>query len=176
LTGFLWSVSDIKPPEFLHYSEDVRRLKHLATSASLDGGYAIDYFFTPTAVFKEVLEKYPPFIVGTQRWDNVLLANMLKSQTINVIDCTIAPILHMVSIPIEVHGKRPTAVYNEKLAKTYSFEDYYFGSIDNADFILQRGQNGSFFFKRPSLEIRVRKCTFRDGRPINTCPQLLKFG
>ena len=154
----------LRPPEFQHYSDDVERLKHLAASASLDGGYAIDYFFTPTTVLKEVLERYPPFIVGTQRWDNVLLAITLKSQTIHVIDCTVAPILHMVSNPIEAHGERPAAVYNEKLAKTYSFEDYYFGSIDNADYILQREQNGSFFFKRPSLETRVRTCAFRDGK------------
>jgi len=154
----------LRPPEFENYSVDIERLKRLATSAPLDGGYAIDYFFTPRAVLKEILEGYPAFIVGTQRWDNVLLANALKSQTIHVIDCTIAPILHMVSNPIENHGERPAAVYNEKLAKTFSFEDYYFGSIDNADFVLQRRQNGSFFFKRPTLENRVRSCAFRDGR------------
>lgn len=103
----------------------------------LEHGYAIDYFVVGKSTAREVINSFPPFIVGAWRWDNVFMSSMYKYTNATVMDATfIAPVLHQLSHVEKNHEARRGAQYNDKLAKKYCGDDYFFGTIDFADIIL----------------------------------------
>ena len=65
-------------PEVLRI--DWKSLESSALSFKLDGGYAVDYFFSRRTSVSEIMGSFPPFLIGVHRWDNVLLSSFMKSE------------------------------------------------------------------------------------------------
>ncbi len=145
--------------------EDWVALEESANTLPLDGGYAIDYFIVTQEDAHATFNAFPPFIIGTQRWDNALLASLYRRREITVVDATFAaPIIHQGSNPIRSHGQRPAAEYNEVTANHFSGYDFLFGTIDNSDAqIIYR--DGSTFITGEAFASRSRvlRCAFRQG-------------
>ena len=121
-------------PSLPKTSHGWRALEQRAKSYPLDGGYAIDYFFLRRQDASRFMYNFPPFIIGTQRWDNTLLAMIYRDTQMVVVDASeTATALHQVQNPIKAHGERPAARVNEALASRAVGYDYLFGSIDNAN-------------------------------------------
>ena len=118
----------------------------------LEHGYAVDYFVCRKATAKRVVNSFQTFVVGAWRWDNVFLSAIYKYTNATVMDATFsAPVLHQLSHAKKNHASRRGAQYNDQLAKITSGKDYYFGTVDFADFIFQRGmtKDSTDFLKDP---------------------------
>ncbi len=135
------------------YEEQVKQFK-------LDGGYAVDYFMLEKRFASVIIHSFPPFIIGTQRWDNAFLASAFKVG-LTVIDATLsAPVLHQGSNPIHNHGKRPAAEYNEQVARHTTGYDYLFGTIDNAAVQAVMTHISSIAFLPCSVHQRLVRCAY----------------
>lgn len=151
-------------PPVLVDLDDLDNLEILARSLNPDSGYAIDYFFTRKSLALRITLRFPAFVVGTFRWDNVLLSMCYKLNDCVVIDATrAAPVLHVASKHVERHVDRPAAAYNQAVAMFCCGDDYIAGSIDYADFILQRRSQGDYFLSTQALHLKVLRCSLRNG-------------
>mmetsp|Transcript_12765 Transcript_12765/g.54028 ORF Transcript_12765/g.54028 Transcript_12765/m.54028 type:complete len:442 (+) Transcript_12765:199-1524(+) len=146
------------------HPNQLETLETLTETLHPDTGYAVDYFFSRTNIASKVLQDFPAFVVGTYRWDNVLLSLFYKSGGCVVIDATqAAPVLHIPSTPVKPHIARPAAVYNQAIATFCCGDDYIAGSIDYADLILQRASEQHFSLSPQTLQIQVLRCSLRYG-------------
>ena len=144
--------------------DELDNLEILARSLNPDSGYAIDYFFTRTDLALRITRHFPAFVVGTFRWDNVLLSMCYKLNDCIVIDATrAAPVLHIASKHVERHVDRPAAAYNQAVSTFCCGDDYIAGSIDYADFILQRTSQSDYFLSTQPLHLKVLRCSLRNG-------------
>ena len=148
--------------------DDLDILEDQSRSLSPDGGYAIDYFFTRKALAMKIFHKFPAFVVGTYRWDNVLLSLFYKSGLCITIDATqAAPVLHMSSNKVQAHLTRPAASYNQAIAVFCCGDDYLAGSIDYADLILKQTARETFpegfSLLAPNIRIKVLRCSLKNG-------------
>ena len=123
--------NNVEPPDLHDSVVDWEELERQTELLPIDGGHALDYFVvskSDATLFKNL----PPFIIGTQRWDNVLLSMFYKAEQVTVVDATFAaPIQHQIQTNSR-HGERPAAEYNHNLALSFSGNDYLYGSSDNA--------------------------------------------
>ena len=111
-------------------------LELLTVSLPLENAYAVDYFIT-RAIDAHVMKSMPPFIIGTMRWDNVLLWKFLKHTNVTVFDATSsAPIMHQV-LGSE-HAERPAATQNHMLAVNHTGEEWMYGTVDMATYQILR--------------------------------------
>ena len=166
--------SNIETPPLLtkHQWKALEKVYH-SRSAPLDGGYAIDYFIMTKKDFSQFQQAFPPFIIGTQRWDNALLAMAFKTSGIAVIDAThSSPVLHQGLNQIPNHGDRPAARFNEDIATHSTGYDYLYGTIDNAEVLLQSVQ-GELQLIPKTPKLRLWRCAFISGTlvPEGILPQ-----
>ena len=140
-----------------------KALQRTHKHAELDGGYAIDYFIMTKSDFSLFQNVFPPFIIGTQRWDNALLAMAFKKSAITVVDVTHSVlVLHQGTNQIPVHGDRPAARFNEDLATHSTGYDYLYGTIDNSEVMLHE-LYGRFVLTPTSSHARLLRCAFVSG-------------
>jgi hypothetical protein len=101
-----------------------------------DSELAIDYFVyrrNTTGVFSAL----PPFLIGTFRWDNVLLQLFFKEARVVVVDASLVAIVqHQQESPggnASYHMGRPGGKYNSDLAdEIMPNSEFHLGSIDRA--------------------------------------------
>ena len=143
---------------------EIDSLEILTRSLKPDNGYAIDYFFARRSHALKIIERFPAFVVGTYRWDNVLLSLFYKSGDCVVIDATqAAPVLHIASSPATRHVARPAAIYNQALATFCSGDDYIAGSIDYADLIIRQVGVTEFQMFPQAPQIQILRCSLLNG-------------
>ena len=114
-------------------------LEALVKNLPIDGSFAIDFFVVrkTARLFNAVFKDFPPFVIGTWRWDNYLLLLFIRDEMTVIIDATyVAPIVHQVFNEVEPHESRPAAYYNNELASSKVGNSWYCGTIDNANIIL----------------------------------------
>ena len=107
----------------------------LAESAELQGelhaAWGLDYFVHKRRLWNRF--HIPPFLVGSWRWDNVMLAEAVLDTNVTVIDAT--PRVHAVHMQkvgagtLPKHRDRKFSQYNDMLAQAYSKKQYMLGAI-----------------------------------------------
>ena len=127
----------------------------------LHGDYGLDYFIMKT---EHLPTDFPEFLIGTWRWDNVLLA-LLVTQGFDILDGTsVITALHQgVNSAEEAdHTLRVGSVYNDELAYSYMRRAYLVGRVNAADYELQMHDNHLALVPRPHHELLgLHKCILR---------------
>ena len=136
----------------------MKQIKERTSHLPLDSGYAVDYFVARRDDLADILSGFPPFIIGAWRWDNTLLAHVYRDSKYTVIDGTGGIVaLHQNTPREKNHEQRRGAQLNDDLARAYSGEDFWFGSIAFADVILIEDTHGNILEPQGKFQALVRK-------------------
>ena len=127
-----WDFSDQNFLETMHRDVEHRGLLH--------GKYGLDYFLFSKSALKAVANRFPPFLVGVYRWDNVMLADLLLEKDVTVFDASeVTTVIHQ-GTEVHDHLQEPGSKYNNELAAKHIGNSFMKGNTDNIRFkLVQRG-------------------------------------
>ena len=149
------------PPRIPQKSVAWDAVEQHSKTLPLDHGYALDYFVFSRNLLDRAIEELPPFVIGAWRWDNSLLAIVYKTDAL-VVDATyFAPVLHQERNAAVVHETRRGAEYNAQLAERFRGNDFWFGSIDFADVVLDADSVQFMTHSQPDMWHRVIRKSFK---------------
>ena len=116
------------------------------SASELHDPFGIDAFLLSSAAFPSIASHFPQLLVGSSRWDNWLLATLLRdsSATRPVVDATAGWVVGHDSGPSE-HDSDEGRKWNEAAVKLSMGKWWRVGTVDNADIRVAKGgaHNGS---------------------------------
>ena len=103
-------------------------------SSSMHDSFGIDAFLLSSTLFHTVAAYFPPFLVGAYRWDNWLMADMLRASSAQqpVVDATDGWVAGHDSVQSE-HRANEGAAWNDELVRQLMGAWWRVGNVDNAD-------------------------------------------
>lgn len=130
----------------------------------VEGTSAIDYFAFRRNETYQFLYKFPPFVIGNWRWDNVLLTILYKEDYF-VVDATeTADVVHQEVSQRVDHLSRPASTYNDLLARKALQYDFLFGSTANAPFATV--SQGGHTYLHARSEVDIVRCVLLQGEYV----------
>ena len=109
--------------------------------STLHDAFGIDVFVVAGARFAELSATFPPFLVGVYRWDNWVLAALLRTSSVSapVVDVTGTMTVGHDDV-VSDHLRDDGREYNDDLVKAELGRWYRVGNIDNADVLVVGGE------------------------------------
>ena len=115
------------------------------SGSQLHDPLGIDAFLLSASLFPSIAVQFPQFLVGSYRWDNWLLATLLRSSSGErpVLDGTEGWLVGHDSVASD-HVADEGAEWNDGIVKQLLGKWYVAGTVDNADVrVVKGGGNGS---------------------------------
>ena len=108
--------------------------RSFTTSSTLHDSFGIDVFLLSASLFPSIASRFPAFLIGVYRWDNWLLAELLRSSSVwsPVVDASEVVVAGHDSL-LSDHLNDVGREWNDNIAKRLLGQAYRTGNTDNAD-------------------------------------------
>ena len=148
--------------------------RSFSAGSVLHDAYGIDVFLLSAALFPAVADRFPAFLIGVYRWDNWLLAELLRASSawqpvVDASRCVVAGHDSLLSDHLNDAGRE----WNDDIAKRLLGQAYRIGNADNADARIvpveaaEAGEGGVEWRVQLNLDERMQLHAFRRAR-LNT--------
>ena len=127
--SFAGLTTDKVTPERLAETE-----RSFMAGSTLHDSFGIDVFLLSAALFPAIADRFPAFLIGVYRWDNWLLAELLRSSSVwsPVVDGSEVVVVGHDSL-LSDHLNDAGREWNDNIAKQLLGQAYRTGNADNAD-------------------------------------------
>ena len=147
------------------------------TDSVLHDSFGIDVFLLSAAVFPAIVDRFPAFLIGVYRWDNWLLAELLRPSSVwsPVVDGSEVVVVGHDSL-LSDHLNDAGREWNDNIAKRLLGQAYRTGNTDNADVRIVSTRapgsadatvNGASWRLQLNVDERMQLHSFRHAR-LNT--------
>ena len=108
--------------------------RSFTAGSTLHDSFGIDVFLLSAALFPAIADRFPAFLIGVYRWDNWLLAELLRSSSVwsPVVDGSAVVVAGHDSL-LSDHLNDAGREWNDNIAKRLLGQAYRTGNADNAD-------------------------------------------